>query len=140
MIEQVASQPGKTAEKAQGPKILVIEDDQFLRDMLVDKLEAEGFGVVEAIDGESGMEVMQKEQPKLVLLDIVLPGIDGFEILQRMQKDPALSKIPVLIISNLGAQKDIDKAKELGALDYIIKAHFTPGEIIEKVRQTLGQQ
>jgi PleD family two-component response regulator len=140
MAEEASKQAQPTIERPQGPKVLVIEDDQFLRDMLVDKLVAEGFGVAEAVDGETGMEVLQKEKPKLVLLDIILPGIDGFEVLQRMQKDPEMSKIPILIISNLGAQKDIDKAKELGALDYIIKAHFTPGEIIKKVRQALSQR
>jgi len=73
----------------------------------------------------------------LVLLDLILPGIDGFEVLTRMKQDPALSPVPVIILSNLGQKDDVERGMKLGAADYMVKAHFTPNEIIEKVKQIL---
>ena len=77
---------------------------------------------------------IKEEKPHLVLLDLILPGIDGFEVLSRMREDPSLSSIPVIILSNLGQKEDIERGLKLGAVDYLIKAHFTPGEIIEKIK------
>ncbi len=118
-------------------KILIIEDDKFLRELIVKKVTNEGFRVVRAIDGEEGIKKIKEEKPDLVLLDLILPGIDGFEVLSHMKEDPALSSIPVIILSNLGQKEDIDRAMKLGATDYLIKAHFTPGEIIEKIKANL---
>ena len=75
----------------------------------------------------------------LVLLDLVLPGIDGFEVLKQLKADPEISHIPVVILSNLGQKEDIDRGLNLGAKDYLIKAHLTPGEIVEKVKEILKQ-
>lgn len=119
--------------------ILVVEDDKFLRDLLVEKLNKEGYGVREAIDGNEALKEMQAAKPNLVLLDLILPGIDGFEILRRMKNDSALSKIPVIVLSNLGQQDDMNRAKELGAKHYLIKAHFTLGEIMDKIRTVLRE-
>jgi len=118
-------------------KILVIEDDKFLRDLICQKLAREGYDVLEAVDGEKGVEDVKKEKPNLILLDLILPGIDGFEVLSRIKNDPLLSQIPVIILSNLGQKDDIEKGLKMGAVDYLIKAHFTPVEIIDKIRATL---
>ena len=118
-------------------KILLIEDDKFLRELIIQKLGREGYEVAEAPEGEAGLAKVKEEKPDLVLLDLILPGIDGFEVLSRMKKDPAFSSIPVIILSNLGQRDDVQKGIDLGAEDYLIKAHFTPGEIIEKVKATL---
>ncbi len=118
-------------------KILIIEDDKFLRELIVKKLTKEGYDVSEALDGEEGVKKVKEEKPDLVLLDLILPGIDGFEVLARIKEDPALASIPVIILSNLGQKEDVERGLELGAVDYLIKAHFTPGEIVEKVRATL---
>lgn len=119
------------------PTILLIEDDKFLRELIIQKLGKEGYDVTEAPEGEAGLLKMKKEKPDLVLLDLILPGIDGFEVLSRMKKDPNLAGIPVIILSNLGQRDDVQKGIDLGAEDYLIKAHFTPGEIIDRIKATL---
>lgn len=118
-------------------KILIIEDDKFLRELIIQKLGKEGFDLAEAADGEEGVRKMKEEKPNLVLLDLILPGIDGFEVLRRAKADKELAPIPVVILSNLGQKDDIDKGIGLGAADYLIKAHFTPGEIVSKIKETL---
>ncbi|PIR71849.1 MAG: response regulator, partial [Candidatus Nealsonbacteria bacterium CG10_big_fil_rev_8_21_14_0_10_37_25] len=80
---------------------------------------------------------IKEEKPDLVLLDLILPGIDGFEVLSKMKEDLALAQIPVIILSNLGQKEDVERGLKLGAVDYLIKAHFTPGEIIEKIKNAL---
>ena len=117
--------------------ILIIEDDKFLRELIVRKLTEEGFGVSEAVDGEEGIKKIKEEKPDLILLDLILPGIDGFEVLSKKKEDPALASIPVIILSNLGQKDDVEKGLKMGAVDYLIKAHFTPGEIIEKIKVVL---
>lgn len=118
-------------------KILIIEDDKFLRELISRKLIQEGYNISEAVDGEEGIKKIKAEKPNLVLLDLILPGIDGFEVLSQKKEDPDLSLIPVIILSNLGQKEDVEKGLKLGAVDYLIKAHFTPGEIIEKVKIVL---
>ena len=117
--------------------ILIIEDDKFLRDLITKKLIKEGFNISEAIDGEEGLRKIKEKKPDLVLLDLILPGIDGFDILSKMKSDPESSSIPVVILSNLGQREEVEKGLKLGAIDYLIKAYFTPGEIIEKVKNAL---
>jgi len=118
-------------------KILIIEDDKFLRDLISQKLLKEGFDIAQAIDGEDGVKKIKEENPDLILLDLILPGIDGFEVLTQMKADQNLASIPVIILSNLGQKEDIEKGLKLGANDFLIKAHFTPGEIIEKIKSIL---
>jgi len=118
-------------------KILVIEDDKFLRELIAQKLIKENFEVSEAVDGEEGIKKIDEEKPDLILLDLILPGIDGFEVLARMRKESTLSSIPVIILSNLGQKDDVEKGLKMGAVDYLIKAHFTPGEIIDKIKAVL---
>jgi DNA-binding response OmpR family regulator len=117
--------------------ILIIEDDKFLRELIAQKLVKEGYETSEAIDGEEGIKKVQETKPDLVLLDLILPGIDGFEVLSKMREDPSLAQIPVIILSNLGQKEDVERGLKLGAVDYLIKAHFTPGEIIEKIKNAL---
>jgi len=117
--------------------ILIIEDDKFLRELMTQKLTKEGYNISEAIDGEEGIKKIESEKPDLVLLDLILPGIDGFEVLSKMKENPNLTSIPVIILSNLGQKEDVEKGLKLGAVDYLIKAHFTPGEIIEKIKSVL---
>ncbi len=119
-------------------KILTIEDDHFLRELIIKKLDQEGYEVFEAEDGEQGLDKAKEVKPDLILLDLMLPGIDGFTVLSEIKKNSEISKTPVIILSNLGQKEDIDKGMNLGAQDFLIKAYFTPGEIIEKVRMTLG--
>lgn len=119
-------------------KILVIEDDKFLRELIIQKLLKEGYEILEGIDGEEGLQRLQEGKPDLVLLDLILPGIDGFEVLKRAKENTETAGIPVIILSNLGQQEDVERGVKLGAVNYLIKAHFTPGEIIEKIKVVLG--
>jgi len=118
-------------------KILIIEDDKFLLKVIKKKLLIENYTVIEAMDGEQGIKSVKREKPDLILLDLILPGIDGFEVLTKIKKDKELSKIPVIILSNLGEKEDINKGLKMGAIDYLIKAHFTPGEIVGKIEAAL---
>jgi len=120
------------------PKILVIEDDKFLKELICRKLSEEKFDIEEAVDGEEGLKKIKKVKPDLVLLDLILPGIDGFEVLSRVKEDdPAVSSIPIIILSNLGQREDVEKGLKLGAVDYLVKAHFTPNEIVAKIKEAL---
>jgi len=120
-------------------KILIIEDDKFLRELIAKKLIKEGYEVDEAIDGEEGVKKVKEILPDVVLLDLILPGIDGFEVLKTIKEDDKTSTIPVVILSNLGQKDEVEKGLSLGAVDFLIKAHFTPEEIVEKVKSVLSK-
>ena len=117
--------------------ILIIEDDKFLRELIAQKLLQVGYNVSEAIDGEDGLKKTKEEKPDLVLLDLILPSIDGFEVLARLKSDPACSAIPVIILSNLGQKEDMERGLAGGAIDYLVKAHLTPMEIVAKIQAVL---
>ena len=117
--------------------ILIVEDDKILRELISRKLQKEDYNISAAIDGEEGFKKVKEEKPDIVLLDLILPGIDGFEVLERIKQDPEINKIPVVILSNLGQKEEIEKGLKLGATDYLIKAHFTLSEIVAKVRTIL---
>lgn len=119
-------------------KILIIEDDIFLRDLAYQKLKSLDFDVHQAVDGEEGFKKIIELKPDLVLLDIILPGIDGFEVLRKKRENKEISEIPVIVLSNLGQKEEIDQGLKLGAKDYLIKAHFTLDEVLVKIRQILG--
>jgi len=119
-------------------KILLIEDDKFLRELMNKKLLTLGFDVVSAADGESGLVMIKETKPDVVLLDLILPGINGFEVLEKAKQDPEIANIPVVILSNLGQGEDIEKGLALGAKDFLVKAHFTPQEIVNKLKSILG--
>ena len=126
-------------QTTKGRRVLIIEDDTFLRELISQKLSKEGYSIIEAIDGEEGVKKTKEEKPEIILLDLILPGIDGFEVLSQIKGDQTTSSIPVIILSNLGQKEDVERGLKLGAVDYLIKAHFTPGEIIEKVKTVLGR-
>lgn len=113
--------------------ILIIEDDEFFRELLRKKLSSKNFNVLEAVDGEKGIEEMKNKKPDLVLLDLLLPNIDGFEVLLKVKADPTTSSIPIIIVSNLGQQEDIERGLKLGAVDYLIKSQFDIDQIIDKI-------
>lgn len=129
-----ASAAPKTEDKT---FILVIEDDKFLRELLVRKLAGEGFDVKNAIDAEAAFTILAERKPKVILCDLILPGVDGFEILRRIKADPKTADVPVVILSNLGQKEDLEKAMALGAKDFMVKANFTLDEIVTKVRSLL---
>ena len=131
------TKPTTEANKAK-PFVLVIEDDKFLRELLVKKLMGEGFEVENALDGETAFSILEKKTPNIILLDLILPNIDGFEILARVRKDVKTAKTPVIIFSNLGEKADIDKAMSLGATDFMVKANFTLDEITTKIHSIIG--
>lgn len=120
-------------------KILIIEDDKFLRDLASSKLKREGFDTLSAQNANEGFGILTKTKADLILLDIILPGIDGFEVLRRLKSDNALKTIPVILLSNLGQEKDVERGLKLGAAEYIIKAHYTLDEIIEKIKNVLSR-
>ena len=120
-------------------KILIIEDDKFLLKVIKKKLLKEKYTVIEAMDGEQGIKSAKREKPDLILLDLILPGIDGFEVLTKIKKDQESSKIPIIILSNLGAREEIKRGLEAGADDYLIKAHFNPGEIVDRIEVALSR-
>ncbi|OIO47758.1 MAG: response regulator [Parcubacteria group bacterium CG1_02_37_51] len=118
--------------------ILLIEDDSFLLQMYATKLEVEGFEVVSALDGKKGLQLLNKNKPDLILLDLLMPEMNGFEVLQKIKEDQEAKDIPVIILTNLGNREDVQRCLKLGATDYLIKAHFVPAEVIKKIRQIIG--
>ncbi|MBU1118371.1 response regulator [Patescibacteria group bacterium] len=118
--------------------ILVVEDDKFLLKVLDDKLSREGYTVLVAHDGNEAMMKFKKGPlPDLVLLDLVMPFKSGFEVLEEMQASKKLKKIPVIVASNLGQDSDVEKAMDLGAVDYLIKSDFTISEVIARMEKQL---
>ncbi len=113
-------------------KILIVEDDEFLRSLTAKRLEKEDYQISIAADGEQALAALGTEKPDLVLLDLLLPGTNGFQVLEKMEK-----KMPVVVFSNLGQKEDIEKAKGLGADDFLIKANFTLDDVVAKVNQYL---
>lgn len=118
--------------------VMVVEDDKFLRELLVRKLMSEGFAVESAIEATAAFTILAQFVPNIILLDLILPGVDGFEILTRIKADPRLVNVPVIILSNLGQKEDLDRAMTLGAKDFMVKANFTLDEIVAKVRGIVG--
>ena len=124
---------------AEKKNILLVEDDKFLSEMYVNKLASSDFEVELASDGREAMAKAKEVKPDLILLDIVLPKMDGFEVLQELKQDDSLRGVPVIVLTNLGQKEEVEKGLKLGATDYIIKAHFTPTEVVAKVRKVLKE-
>jgi len=121
-------------------KIILVEDDKFLSEMYVVKLTESGFEVDVAADGEEGLNKIKEQKPDLVLLDIVLPKMDGFEVLRNIKNEPGLKNVSVIALTNLGQKEEVEKGLKLGADDYIIKAHFTPTEVVAKAKKVLEKK
>lgn len=120
-------------------KILVVEDEAFLLDLYQVKLEQSGFEVVKASNGNEGVSMARLEQPGLILLDILMPQIDGYEMLAKIKNDPKTKNIPVIIFSNLSQKEEVEKGLKLGASDYIIKTSVTPSQLEAKVKEFIKQ-
>ena len=118
-------------------KILIVEDDQMIASMYKTKFEADGFECLMAIDGPAGLEMIKKEKPNLVMLDVMLPQLDGFSILKEIKNDAKTKNIPVIMLTNLSTDEDKKKGEELGAVDYLVKASLTPAEISKKIKDYL---
>lgn len=118
-------------------KILVIEDEEMLSTMYKVKFENEGFVVETAKDGAEGIEKAKSFLPGIILLDIIMPKIDGFAVLKKIKEIPEHKSTPVILLTNLGQDEDITRGKELGAVGYLIKANNTPSEVVSKVRAFL---
>lgn len=118
-------------------KILIIEDEEILLDLLNKKLTQEGYQVDIAKDGQEGLAKLKAEKPDLVLLDIVMPKMGGFELIEEINKDKKLKGLPIIIISNSGQPVELDRARELGVSDWLIKTDFSPQDVIDKVKKQL---
>lgn len=119
-------------------KILIIEDEEIIYSLLQKKLTEEGYQILIAKDGIEGMDKMKEAKPDLVLLDIIMPRKGGFEVMEEMQGDENLKDVPIIVISNSGQPVELDRAKELGAKDWLIKTEFDPLEVLEKVKKQIG--
>lgn len=118
-------------------KVLLVEDDPFLIDIYSTKLKEVGFSVVVAKDGSECFIKIDEEEPDLILLDIVLPSIDGWQILRKLKNDGKIDELKIVILSNLGQKEEVEKGLGLGAIKYLIKAHYTPSEVVREVEKTL---
>lgn len=121
-----------------GAHILLVEDDSFLANIYKTKFELEGYQISVSNNGEDGLREAQKKSPDIILLDILMPKMDGFAVLEELKKSDKTKDIPVIMLTNLGQKEDVEKATELGAVDYLIKAHFKPSETLEKVKKALS--
>lgn len=119
-------------------KVLLIEDDELLIKLLERKLFQEGYEASVARDGLEGLRKMREVKPDLILLDIIMPKMNGLEVMEEMQKDEELKKIPVIVVSNSGQSIEIDRIQKLGVKDWLIKTEFDPQEVIEKVKKQIN--
>ncbi len=117
--------------------ILLVEDEPLLGTLLRQRLEKEGFSVSLARDGSEGLELLKNKQFDLVLLDIILPKVSGFEFLEQAQADPQMQKVPIVITSNLGQETDLEKGQSLGAVGYFVKARISMEELVERIKEFL---
>jgi len=118
--------------------VLIVEDDEVLLRALYLKFENLGYTISSATDGDTAVKVAQRILPDIILLDLILPKMDGFEVLRILKSDDNTKKIPILVLSNLGADADMQKAKALGALDYLVKSDWHIDEVVEKVKHKLS--
>jgi len=121
-------------------KILVIEDEATLQKALMEYLTLDGFDVVEALDGEEGLRMAKREKPDLILLDIILPKKDGYEVLAELKQDETTKDTPVVLLTNLGGPEDVQKALDKGATTYLIKADYKLEEVAAKIKELLKMQ
>lgn len=115
-------------------KIVLVEDDEILSKVIYEELKDAGFDVMQAFDGEEGLKLIRSKKPNLVLLDIILPKKNGFEVLEELKKSPDTQDIPVIVLTMIGKDEDIKKGLRLGANDYIVKSQHAIAEIIEKIK------
>ena len=126
-------------EEKKEKKIVLVEDDSLMSSILATHLIKEGFNIISVTEGAQAFERIQAEQPSIVLLDIVLPGVGGFDILAKLKQDESTKSIPVLILSNLGSKEEIERGIDLGAEDYLVKANSMVEEITGKIQKILNR-
>ena len=119
-------------------KILVIEDDDFFRNTVAKRLEREGFEALTTGNSKEALEILETKKPNIVLLDIILPGMDGFELLSIIKKTESIKNVSVMILSNLGQKQDIEKALSLGAKDFMIKVNVNLDQIVERIKKEIS--
>ncbi len=119
-------------------KILIVEDDRYISKMYQLKLSLEGYTVVVAENGREGVDKIKEFMPDIILLDILMPELDGFEVLNIVKNDEATKNIPILIMSNLGQEDHIQKGMSLGAIGYIVKSQYTPSKVVETIKDVLN--
>jgi len=122
------------------PVILLIEPDAFLADIYEKNLAMNGFKVITAKTGEKGIFLAGTKEPSLILLEVALGKENGFDILTRIKNDKKIKNIPVIIITKLGQKKDVEKGLALGIADYLIKIHFSPSELVDKIKRVLAEK
>ncbi len=120
-------------------KILFIEDESALQKTFSEVLTQEGYQTVSALDGEDGLRLARSEKPDLILLDLILPKVHGFEVLKVLKKDPKTKDIPILVLTNLESTSDVEKALELGATTYLVKASYDLEDVVKKVKDALKE-
>ena len=118
-------------------KILFIEDESSLQKTFSDILGPEGYEIISALDGEIGLRLAKTKNPDLILLDLILPKVHGFEVLKELKTDPKTKEIPVIVLTNLEEMGDVEKALELGATTYLVKAQYTLEEVVEKIKEII---
>ena len=126
-------------EGEQKEKILIIEDDRFIAKMYQTKLSLEGYDVDVAENGALGIEKIKSFSPDLVLLDIIMPEVDGFGVLEAIREDDTIHSTQVIVMSNLAQEDHLKRAKALGAKDYIVKSQFTPMDVVKKIKEVLAR-
>jgi len=117
--------------------ILFIEDESALQKTFGEILKQEGYEMIPALDGEVGLRLAKDKKPDLILLDLILPRIHGFDVLKKLKEDKETKEIPIIVLTNLEGISDVDKAIELGATTYLVKAQYTLEEVVEKIKKTL---
>jgi|TARA_B100001964_G_C13687928_1_gene360434 DNA-binding response OmpR family regulator len=119
------------------PKIILIEDEEMLASMYKTKFEKEGFEIDIALNGEDGLAKAREKTYGVVLIDIIMPKLDGFAVLKELRAMDVYKETPMLMLTNLGQNEDIEKGKKLGASDYLVKANFTPSRVLEKIKRAV---
>jgi CheY-like chemotaxis protein len=120
-------------------KVLIVEDDNFVAEVYSTKLLEMGHAVQIAQNGKEGLDLIEKDKPDLILLDILMPVMGGIELLEELKKKEEWKNIPIILLTNVGEKESIQKARNFGVKDYLIKSHFTPAEVIEKIESILGK-
>ena len=124
----------------EGKVILLVDDDLTLREMYEERLKAEGFDIIQASNGEEAIKKAKENKPNIILLDIMMPKINGFDVLKELKADPDLKEIPVIVLTALIQDVDRVQGKKLGAVDYIVKSETMPGEVIAKIQNAIGKK
>ena len=128
-----------SSKRKKNRKILIIEDDIFLAELLIGDLKQTGIDLDLVPDAEKAMEKIKENQPDLIILDIILPGMSGFEFLANIKANKKLSSIPIIILSNLGQKSEIEKGMKLGAQAFLVKANFELDELVQRIQEAVEE-